>query len=252
MEIRFTVFIMVGFLTTCMKSAQLYKPASYYFKICHRNEPNYPQCLRKTVEDLLPQLVEGIQELDIVPIDPLKIPRIEYHDKTGGFEFHSVHTNLTIHGMSDVNILSMNVDVENLQMDLNTTFPFMRMTSDYEITGRILLLPIYGKGDSEFNFTNVATSCRMLGKLVVRDGVQYLKLHDIYFDTDISGAKVRMGNLFNGDKTLGDAANKVFNDNWREAFETYKHLATESISTIFKDMVNKVLFKFPFEDLYPE
>jgi hypothetical protein len=50
----------------------------------------------------------------------------------------------------------------------------------------------------------------------------------------------------------GAAANSIFNENWREAFNTYKHLATKSLGITFKDMINKVLQKFPLQELCPK
>lgn len=50
----------------------------------------------------------------------------------------------------------------------------------------------------------------------------------------------------------GAAANDIFNENWRETFDTNKHLAMKTVGIIFKDKINKVLQKFPLEELYPE
>jgi hypothetical protein len=50
----------------------------------------------------------------------------------------------------------------------------------------------------------------------------------------------------------GAAANTIFNEHWREAFDTYRHLAMKSLGIIFKDKINKVLQKFPLEELYPK
>jgi hypothetical protein len=50
----------------------------------------------------------------------------------------------------------------------------------------------------------------------------------------------------------GAAANNIFNEKWREAFDTYKHSAIKSLGVIFKDMINKVLQKFPLEELCPK
>jgi hypothetical protein len=50
----------------------------------------------------------------------------------------------------------------------------------------------------------------------------------------------------------GAAANNIFNEKWREAFDSYKHLAIKSLGIIFKDMINKVLQKFPLEELCPK
>jgi hypothetical protein len=49
----------------------------------------------------------GSPALDIVPIDPLNIPSLEYHDKLRGFQFRGVYTNITVHGIKDFKLLGI-------------------------------------------------------------------------------------------------------------------------------------------------
>nr|CAD7206485.1 unnamed protein product [Timema douglasi] len=49
---------------------------------------------------------------------------------------------------------------------------------------------------------------------------------------------------------LGVATNNFLNDNWEDAFKTYKHLPEEAFGVLFKDLINKVYGHFPFEELY--
>ena len=51
---------------------------------------------------------------------------------------------------------------------------------------------------------------------------------------------------------LGEAANKVFNENWREIFVTYKYVIESAVGSLSKDMANKIFVKFPFKELYPD
>jgi hypothetical protein len=43
--------------------------------------------------------VAGIPELDIVPLDPLHITRLEFKEGSGNFRLKQVLTNVTIHGL---------------------------------------------------------------------------------------------------------------------------------------------------------
>jgi hypothetical protein len=49
----------------------------------------------------------GNPELDIVPLDPLNIPSLEYHDKLRGLQFSGVYTNITVHGIKEFKLLSI-------------------------------------------------------------------------------------------------------------------------------------------------
>lgn len=44
-----------------------------YLHICTKNDPNLPDCIKKSIENLRPYLVRGIPELEIPSIDPIDI-----------------------------------------------------------------------------------------------------------------------------------------------------------------------------------
>lgn len=46
-------------------------------------------------------------------------------------------------------------DMDKLFFDMNMSIPFLRVTSYYEMNGKIAQLPLNGKGDSEFNFSKL-------------------------------------------------------------------------------------------------
>lgn len=44
-----------------------------YIRVCHKNDPQLVQCMKRSVEGLRPYLRRGIKELDIPPIEPILI-----------------------------------------------------------------------------------------------------------------------------------------------------------------------------------
>ena len=53
-------------------------------------------------------------------------------------------------------------------------------------------------------------------------------------------------------RIAGDTTNRFLNENWREAFKTYKYLPEEAFGILFKDLSNKVLQHFSYKELLPE
>ena len=74
--------------------------ASEYFPICHRNDPALNDCVKNVLEKIRPLLIKGIPELNIVPLDPLVIPRMEYQEGSGNFKFKETVTKLKIYGLN--------------------------------------------------------------------------------------------------------------------------------------------------------
>jgi hypothetical protein len=52
-------------------------------------------------------IVTGIPELDLVPLDPMVIPRLEFKEGSGNFRFSQVMTNVTIHGLGAFKLQSV-------------------------------------------------------------------------------------------------------------------------------------------------
>ncbi|KDR22094.1 protein takeout-like [Zootermopsis nevadensis] len=249
-------YFIVFFLTLLTSGSQAAKqpknPASAYFKICHRSNPDLSNCVRNTIEDLRPKLIKGIPDLEIVSLDPLNIPRLEFNDGNGNFRFKQILTNVTIHGLGNFQLKDIKVDLDSLTIDMVMQTPFMMFTADYNMEGKILLLPLTGKGDCVLNFTDVTTSSNTIIKLVERNGEEFLETEELKWDISVEGCRLQFNNLFGGDKRLGETTNRFLNDNWREAFNTYRYLPEEAFGIVFKDFANKVYQKFPSKELFPE
>jgi hypothetical protein len=50
----------------------------------------------------------------------------------------------------------------------------------------------------------------------------------------------------------GATTNRFLNENWREAFDTFKYLTEEAFDILFTDLSNKVYRHFSYGELFPE
>jgi len=53
-------------------------------------------------------------------------------------------------------------------------------------------------------------------------------------------------------RIAGDTTNRFLNENWREAFKTYRYLPEEAFGILFRDLISNVLKHFPYKELFPE
>lgn len=61
---------------------------------------------------------------------------------------------------------------------------------------------------------------------------------------------MNFSNLFNGNKELGDATNKFFNENWKDILVELKPEISENIKDVYVKIINHVLSSFPYETLF--
>jgi len=160
-------------------------------------------------------------------------------------------TNLYIHGISKCDIKKVNVDVDNYRLDLEVAVPFLFGASNYTISGRILVLPITGSGDSWSNYTGVTGSGSMFGHIESRDGKEYMKVDEFKFGVDAERAIIHFNNLFNGNKELGNVMNQLLSNNWQAVYRELKPAIDQTITAIFTDFSRKVFDRFSFAELFP-
>ncbi|XP_069689917.1 protein takeout-like isoform X1 [Periplaneta americana] len=249
-RINFTILITILLSVDASGGKETKKNANDYFKLCSRSDPELGNCIKNSIEDFRPKLIKGVPELGLVPLDPLHIPRIEFKDGTGNFRLKQVLTNLTIYGLRDFNLQRVVANMDNLTMDIYMQTPTMTFTADYDLEGRVLLLPISGKGDCILNFTDVTANCHIVNKFVTRDGKKFIEMENLKWDIDVKDCHSQFNNLFNGDKLLGETTNRFLNENWREAFETYRYLPEEAFGVLFKNLTNNVVRQFTYDELY--
>ncbi|XP_063224513.1 protein takeout-like [Bacillus rossius redtenbacheri] len=226
------------------------KPASEYFdKICSYTDPKLNECIKNTVQALRPKLQEGIKDLGLPSLEPLFIEQLVFEEGSGNYKFRQVMSNVSVFGLSQFSVQEVKTDLSKYYLEMDMRTPYMRFEGHYEMEGKILQLPIAGNGECVYNFTGVRTVAYTQGELVTREGQEYFHVKDLKWKIEVEDAHSHFTNLFNGDKNLGEATNTFLNENWKEAFTTFKYLAEDAFGILFKDLANRVYSKFPVKEL---
>ncbi|KAF2900826.1 hypothetical protein ILUMI_05365 [Ignelater luminosus] len=97
---------------------------------------------------------------------------------------------------------------------------------------------------------NVKSKVNLYAEVIEKKGVKYLKAKDVKVELKPERAEFNFENLFNGDAQLGDAMNKVLNDNWETVYQDVKEPIEDSTATIVRDYANKFLTKVPYDELF--
>lgn len=63
---------------------------------------------------------------------------------------------------------------------------------------------------------------------------------------------VHFGNLFNGNKELGDTTNSFFNENWKEILKEIKPAVADAIASVYSSLMNNIFTSIPYEDMFLE
>lgn len=125
-------------------------------------------------------------------------------------------------------LYSYNPENYSISYELHAPKPIV-LQGDYDVSGKILFLPIVGNGKCKINIgklnninvklkSNVFTQLwyyyfivevlkyvgNVINKLVVKNGEKYLEIEKISWKMIPIKMKLKLDNLFNGDKALGN------------------------------------------------
>ncbi|XP_047531429.1 protein takeout-like [Vanessa atalanta] len=204
-------------------------------------------CINKFANILLPHLFTGIQDLEIPSVDPLYIDKVIGDISILKYTFY----NSTIVGFKKCKVSNLKLDKEFTKLSYDLICPHLIMTGIYDITGRLVLLPVEGNGD--FKMTSGKYFIHVESELKTTKGktdkihahIKNFKLkcepqEPLYFD---------FKNLFNGQKDLSDTVHKFANENWQEVANQVQDPLFYAIMKRIVTISNKYLKHVPLEDI---
>lgn len=243
-------FLTSAFVFFCVINCGLFKELPSYIHVCKRDPNTIEDCVLKSIEALKPQLISGIPEINVPGIDPFFISEIKSltSDNT---PFHASGRNIKVTGTSDFRIKSLSIDVNTLIIKARVRFPKLHFEGEYTLDTQ-LIVPLKGKGKLDADAVKCDAELVLHTQVYQRDGVDYIKFKKLETDINIKDYRVKLDGLFNGDKTLQEAANAAINQNRGEILRTTKPNLEKTVSKMLLDIANKVVDGLSVDQLLPK
>ncbi|CAF4851117.1 unnamed protein product [Pieris macdunnoughi] len=181
------------------------------FSPCKTNDS---KCFDAAFANAFPKLLSEDKTLGIGPSDPLHIDLIDGNLSILKYKLFDS----TVKGYKDCSITNVKSNLNSLTLYFELDCPGFDSTGKYEVSGRLIVLPVEGKG--EYRLTTGRYSIAVNAELKeVRDenGKTYFAIKNIKLNNEaIEPVVFDFKNLFNGQKDLSDAVHKFANENWKE------------------------------------
>ncbi|XP_049822911.1 uncharacterized protein LOC109596002 isoform X2 [Aethina tumida] len=223
-----------------------------YIKVCQSNDVNLDSCIINSIEELRPKLKEGIEELNVPPIEPLLLDEIQMRSGPRTAKIDANITNLKVWGASDFKILSLKPVLEKNKFMFKATIPSLYFEGDYDVDLNLLLLKFQGKGPITGNLTDYTFDCVLRGKRITRNDKQYLEFKKMAIHVHIGANSVlKMGNIFAGDPQIAKATNEVISENSDLFLEEIRPVLENSLAVKFTNIANQITKRFTYDELFP-
>ncbi|XP_030767625.1 uncharacterized protein LOC115891318 [Sitophilus oryzae] len=219
-----------------------------FVKTCLITKPRdeFINCSTHAVQILFNEIPKGNKDIELQVLDPLKVSVVKILQGGGGpVTVNASLTDVTILGFGNTKILFNSVDPETYDFYTKLHLPKLRIDGNYELLGRILLIPLRGKGTCWFDARDLNINVKSDVILEQRNGFHFFNVTKVHVKFSIDGLKLHMGNLFEGIKALEDSTNAYLNANWKPVAESLNPILSRTIEDIMIDILQKVFDNIP-------
>ncbi|XP_041972265.1 protein takeout-like [Aricia agestis] len=241
----FALWFVLGFAGLVL--AQNALPES--FTRCRRDE-QLNSCLKSAVPAALKLMKTGVPSLSVPALEPLRLAALAVQAGAGPVVIRQEYRDIRLHGLTDSQLLTYKADLNHYRLRTDSLTPKMEFIADYVMKGRILLLPIQGKGVANITLTNLLVKHDLIGEPVVRDGETYMHIREYRTRFVPKQVTLHFTDLFNGDKVLGDNMNMFLNANSELVFNELKESYEAGLSDLFKNVTNNIFDKVPMNQIF--
>ncbi|KAK4878664.1 hypothetical protein RN001_011170 [Aquatica leii] len=198
-------------------------------------------------------LLLGLPEFNVPRIDPIDVESLVIGEGTGAVHLTQNYKNVKIYGLTTSVIESVEFKGNDGDITLVTIgkVPELRLEADYDINGKILVMPVVGEGKCTIKLEEVNTTMTIKAKPFHKKGVTYSSIEEFLVTMAPKKMETIFENLFDGDAAMGAEMNKLINDNWVEVFSDVKNGYEEAFGLIFKNVANQIFKKVAFNDMFP-
>ncbi|XP_063224886.1 protein takeout-like [Bacillus rossius redtenbacheri] len=212
---------------------------------CRRSDPEIDECVRRLFQHMFPALAAGIPEIGVQPFEPLYIEQLGLTKGQGAITISGSFRDILAHGPSNATTTYARFDLKNKVFELGMDIPEVRVEADYDLTGKILILPLVGSGDARLRLHNITTSIKCDMEFPKVNGREIMYLRTMKADFIVRGLNVYLGNLFNGNKVLGNTLNAFLNKNSQEVLAELREPVANSLSEVFRNLMNSAYTHIP-------
>uniref|UniRef100_A0A1B0BD96 Haemolymph juvenile hormone binding protein n=1 Tax=Glossina palpalis gambiensis TaxID=67801 RepID=A0A1B0BD96_9MUSC len=212
------------------------------------------ECIKKVATFFLSK--KGDNSINLSQLDPLMPNKIRINQGTDSpVNVDVILTNNKIYGLSNAVATKAAGFGKDLAKKHSITIQVpgsVSLIGDYVLSGKVLILPIQGEGQSNLTLVNPVFGIDFVGVADEKDGDVYMKLKDFHLHIDPQSFIYHFDNLFNGDKALGDNMNKFLNDNWKEIFSELKVSMEKEFGAVVGKVISQVFTKLPYAKYFEE
>ncbi|KAM7361035.1 protein takeout-like [Cochliomyia hominivorax] len=217
---------------------------------------NNDECVAKITEEIVRLYPYGNPAFGMPNIKAYNLTTIYFSQKNPNspVQVNFKFKNSTVYGLDEIKMLSVNGFNKNMKkIKAETLIPNQRIRGDYESEGKILLLPLNGRGKGEIFFKNLKMFIDMEVEIEKRnDNKNYVTIKHLKMTTDPELMITNLENIIKDNKILSDSINGVINENWRDVWSEIQNDVNHLAETFTKFIMDNVFNELSMDDFFAD
>ncbi|XP_076683084.1 circadian clock-controlled protein daywake [Andrena cerasifolii] len=211
----------------------------------------YNRCVMKQLKAITPYLAKGIPSLKLPALDPLFLPSLTVDRNLEALKIKANMSQIRVHGATNFLIDDLKANPNDLSVAIKVQLPHVHVKGDYDVQGRLLLLPLNGAGSFKGNFTNTEAQVNAQGKEVTdKNGVQRIEIDKLVTKIRVGDGNIKLKSP--PSHTLAaDAAATFFNSNPRLVLDIASPIIEDTAATVSRALAARALGVLTKQELLP-
>ncbi|XP_043795180.1 circadian clock-controlled protein daywake-like [Apis laboriosa] len=211
----------------------------------------YNVCVLQQLNAITPYLANGIPSLKLPALDPLFLPSLTVDRNLETLKIKANMSQIRVYGATNFAIDDLKANPNDLSVNIKVRLPHVHMNGNYDVQGRLLLLPLNGAGNFRGNFTDTKVDVQAQGKEVTdAKGVQKIEI-----DKLVTKIRVESGNIElkapPNHSAAAEAAATFFNSNPRLVLDIASPIIEDTAATVSRALVARALSVLTKQELLP-
>lgn len=110
-------------------------------------------CVLQQLNAITPYLANGIPSLKLPALDPLFLPSLTVDRNLETLKIKANMSQIRVYGATNFAIDDLKANPNDLSVNIKVRLPHVHMNGNYDVQGRLLLLPLNGAGNFKGNFS---------------------------------------------------------------------------------------------------
>ncbi|XP_033333425.1 circadian clock-controlled protein daywake [Megalopta genalis] len=211
----------------------------------------YNRCVLKQLDAITPYLAKGIPSLKLPALDPLYLPSLTVDRNLEALKIKANMSQIRVYGATNFLIDDLKANPHDLTVAIKVQLPHIHVNGDYDVQGRLLLLPLNGGGNFKGNFTNTEAQVTAQGREVTdKNGVQRLEIDKLVTKIRVGDGNIKL-KAPPSHSVAADAAATFFNSNPRLVLDIASPIIEDTAATVSRALAARALGVLTKTELLP-